>query len=218
MIGLLRLLSRHHSYKLRVVNLTVTVNISLSDHLIYLIISKLHTEIGYDVSKFSSRDLTITISIENLEGFLVLLLLIFIRITSWISIMIGWPRLLSCHHSNKLLIVNLTITVNIGLSDHLIYFLVCKLHTEIVYDMSKLSSRNLTITISIEDLEGFLVLLLLIFIRMNSWIPIMIGWSRLPSRHHSNKLLIVNLTITVNISWSDHLTDFLISKLHTEID
>jgi len=65
----MNLLSHHHSDEFFVVDVTITIDISFSDHFIDFFVSQLFTQVGHNVSQFSSRDQTIAISIEDLEGF-----------------------------------------------------------------------------------------------------------------------------------------------------
>merc|ERR1719333_1866683 len=59
------------------------------------------------------------------------------------------------HHLDKLLVVDLSITINICLSDHLIYFFVGELLAEICHDVAQLGSTNESVAIAVEDLECF---------------------------------------------------------------
>merc|ERR550537_12012 len=58
------------------------------------------------------------------------------------------------HHLDKLLVVDLTITVNISLSDHFIHFFISELLAEICHHMTQLCCTDEAITITIEHLEG----------------------------------------------------------------
>ena len=77
------------------------------------------------------------------------------------------PGSLSHHHSDELFVVDVTITVEIRLTDHLSDILVGELLTKGDHGVSKLSGWDKTIAITIEDLEGLnelpLLLLLLGF-------------------------------------------------------
>merc|ERR1719152_535184 len=59
----------HHSDELFVVDLSITVDISFSDHLIDFFVSQFLTEGGHDLSKLSGGDKLVSISVEDLEGF-----------------------------------------------------------------------------------------------------------------------------------------------------
>lgn len=45
-------LGNHHSNELLVVDVTITIDISLSDHLIDFLVGQLLSKVGHDVSKF----------------------------------------------------------------------------------------------------------------------------------------------------------------------
>lgn len=64
----LHLLGHHHLYELFIVDLAITINISLTNHFINLLVSELFTEVGHDVTQFSGRDETISVLVEDLEG------------------------------------------------------------------------------------------------------------------------------------------------------
>jgi len=61
--------SHHHSYEFFIVDVTVSVNISLSDHLINLLVSQLFSEVGHHVSQLSSWNQAVSVTIEYFEGF-----------------------------------------------------------------------------------------------------------------------------------------------------
>ena len=49
-------LGHHHLDKLLVVDLPVSVDVGLADHLVDLLVGKLLTEVGHDVSQLRGRD------------------------------------------------------------------------------------------------------------------------------------------------------------------
>lgn len=51
--------------------------------------------------------------------------------------------LLCHHHLDKLLVVDLAIPVNICLSYHLVYLLICQLLSQVGHDMSQLQARKM---------------------------------------------------------------------------
>lgn len=62
----------------------------------------------------------------------------------------------SCHHhSNKLFVINVSITVNISFSDHFVDLLVSKFFTQVCHYVTKLSCWNQTISVSVENFECF---------------------------------------------------------------
>merc|ERR1712146_148976 len=67
------LLGHHDLDELLVVDLAVTVNVCLADHLIDLLVRKLLTEVGHDVAKLSCRDEAVAVLVEDAEGLLELL-------------------------------------------------------------------------------------------------------------------------------------------------
>ena len=60
------LLGHHHLDELLVVDLTITIDIGFTDHLIDFLIGQFLTEVGHDVTKFRGGDETIAITIEDL--------------------------------------------------------------------------------------------------------------------------------------------------------
>ena len=61
-------LSHHHADELLVVNVTVTIDVSLTDHLIDLFVGQLLTKICHDVTQLGRRDQPVAITIEDFEG------------------------------------------------------------------------------------------------------------------------------------------------------
>ena len=59
----------HHSHEFLVVDMPIPIDISLSDHFIHLFVSQFLSQVGHHVSQFSSRNESISISIEHLKGF-----------------------------------------------------------------------------------------------------------------------------------------------------
>merc|ERR1719198_207534 len=68
------LLGHHDLHELLVVDLTVTVNVSLADHLINLLVRQLLAEVGHDVPQLGGRDEAVAVLVEDTEGLLELLL------------------------------------------------------------------------------------------------------------------------------------------------
>ncbi|KAK8957619.1 hypothetical protein KSP39_PZI001215 [Platanthera zijinensis] len=68
--------------------------------------------------------------------------------------------LLGHHEFDKLLVVDLSITINISFADHLINLLICQLLSKVCHDMAKLGSRDEPILILVKHPEGLLELLL----------------------------------------------------------
>ncbi len=65
----------------------------------------------------------------------------------------GRSHLVVHHHLHELLVVDLPVTVHIGLANHLVDLLVCQLLAEVGHDMAKLSRRNEAVAVLVEDLE-----------------------------------------------------------------
>jgi hypothetical protein len=61
--------------------------------------------------------------------------------------------LLSHHHLRELLVVDLAIAVNIGLTNELIHLLVSDHFTEVGHDVPQLCSRDEAVAILVEQLE-----------------------------------------------------------------
>jgi len=121
--------------------MTITIDISLSDHLIDLLIGELLSEVGHNVSKLSSGDKTVSISIEDLEGLDELLLSIGILH-------------LSGHEGEELWEINGSVTIGIDLIDHVLELSLGWVLSEGSHDGTKLLGGNGAITILIEQGEG----------------------------------------------------------------
>merc|ERR1711924_206524 len=68
------LLGHHDLDELLVVDLAVTVNIGLADHLVDLLVGQLLAEVGHDVAELSRGDEAVAVLVEHAEGLLELLL------------------------------------------------------------------------------------------------------------------------------------------------
>ena len=141
-------------------------------------------------------------------------------------VMVGWSSL-GHHDFDKLLIVDLPVTVNICLANHLVNLLVGQLLAEIGHHMAELCSRDETVLILVKHAEGLLQLLLRIsvfhlarhevqeFWEINGTIPISINlvyhvlqlslsWVLPKWPHHGSKFLGCNTTwiIWTGKSWT----------------
>ncbi len=58
---------------------------------------------------------------------------------------------MSHHHSYELLIVNVTISIQVGLFNHFVHFLVCEFFAQICHYVSELCGRYKSVTVSIEN-------------------------------------------------------------------
>merc|ERR550537_1977948 len=69
-----RLLGHHHLHELLVVDLAVAVDISLTDHLVNLLVRELLAEVRHHVAELSGGDEAVAVLVEHLERLLELLL------------------------------------------------------------------------------------------------------------------------------------------------
>merc|ERR1719272_1178843 len=136
-----RLLGHHDLDKLFVVNLSVTIDISLTDHLIDFLVGELLAKVGHDVTKLSSGDETVAILVENLEGLLG----------------IGVLHLAS-HQVEELWEIDGSGAISINLVDHVLELSLSWVLAEGTHDGSKLLGGNGTITILVEQGECLLEL------------------------------------------------------------
>ena len=136
-------LSHHHSDELFVVDVTITINISLSDHLIDFLISQFLTKGGHDLSELSGGDELVSISIEDLEGF------------SEFFLGIGVLDL-SGHQGEELWEIDGSVSVSIDLVDHVLELGLCGVLAEGAHDGTKLLGGDGAIAILIEQGEGLL--------------------------------------------------------------
>ena len=58
----------HHPHELFVVDVSVSINVCLSNHLVYFLVSQFLTQVGHHVSQLSSWDESVSITIEHLKG------------------------------------------------------------------------------------------------------------------------------------------------------
>merc|ERR1712038_866278 len=107
------------------------------------------------------------------------------------------------HHADELLVVNVTITVDIGLTDHLIDFLVGELLTEVGHDVTKLGSGYQTVTITIEDLEGLNQLFFCVSVLHLTG-------------HEGEELREIDGTVAVSIDFIDHVPELSFSGVLTK--
>uniref|UniRef100_A0A2P2LAT0 Calmodulin n=1 Tax=Rhizophora mucronata TaxID=61149 RepID=A0A2P2LAT0_RHIMU len=98
----------HHDFdKLFIVDLPITIHISLTDHLINFLISQLLPKICHDMTELSSGDEAILVLVKNPESFLELLLRISVLH-------------LAGHQIKKLWKVDGSIPICIDLIDHVL--------------------------------------------------------------------------------------------------
>ncbi len=113
----------HHLDELLIVDLSITINVSLADHLInlknvkidaqksikrYLLIGKLLAKVGHDMSELSSADEAIAVLIENAESLTDLLLAVGILH-------------LTGHHGEELREIDSSVSISIHFVNHVLW-------------------------------------------------------------------------------------------------
>ncbi|GET86347.1 calmodulin, putative [Leishmania tarentolae] len=71
-----------------------------------------------------------------------------------------YDALLAHHHLHKLLVVDLTVAIHVGLADHLVHLLVCQLLAEVGHDVAQLRGGDEAVAVLVEHAERLLDLLL----------------------------------------------------------
>merc|ERR1711943_154737 len=61
-------LSHHHLDELLVIDLPVTIDVSLPNHLVDLLVGQLLAQIGHNVTQFRRTDESVPVTIEHLES------------------------------------------------------------------------------------------------------------------------------------------------------
>merc|ERR1719195_680407 len=61
-------LGHHHLHELLVVDLPVTIHVSLTNHLVHFLVGELLAQVRHDVPQLCGADEAVPITIENLEG------------------------------------------------------------------------------------------------------------------------------------------------------
>mmetsp|Transcript_35126 Transcript_35126/g.78178 ORF Transcript_35126/g.78178 Transcript_35126/m.78178 type:complete len:206 (+) Transcript_35126:571-1188(+) len=138
-------LGKHHVDKLLVVDLTITINIGLADHLLHLFLGELLAQVGHHMPQLSSRDEAVSILIEHFESLPQLLLLI-----SFLH--------LACHKSKEFREVNGAVAISINLIDHVLQFCLSWVLPKGTHHRPKLLCCNCSICILVEERESFLEL------------------------------------------------------------
>ena len=62
------LFGHHHLDELLVIDLAIAVNVCLTDHLVNLLVGQFLAEVGHYVPQLGSRNETVAVLVENLEG------------------------------------------------------------------------------------------------------------------------------------------------------
>jgi hypothetical protein len=130
-------------HELLVVDLSVTIHISFTDHLIDFLVSELLTEVGHDVAQFSSRNESIAILVEHTECFLDF----FLRIC---------VLHLASHKGEELREINGAIAISIDLVDHILKFSLSGVLSKRAHDCPKFLGGDGSVTILIEEGESLL--------------------------------------------------------------
>ena len=106
-------------------------------------------------------------------------------------------------HLDELLVVDLAITIDVSLADHLIDLLVGHVLSEIEHDVLQLSSGDKTVPISVEYLKCVQNLLF--------GVPIL-GFLR----HHGDELGEIDGAVPVHIDHSDHVVELGVGGMLTK--
>ena len=107
------------------------------------------------------------------------------------------------HHPDKLLVIDLSITINVSFPDHLINFFIGQFFPKCGHDLSEFSSRDELVPIPVEDFESFPQLFLSISVL------------DFPG-HQSKELWEINGSISVSINFIDHVLKFCFSWILTK--
>mmetsp|Transcript_56690 Transcript_56690/g.103705 ORF Transcript_56690/g.103705 Transcript_56690/m.103705 type:complete len:234 (+) Transcript_56690:60-761(+) len=154
----LRLMSRqaskevgllHDAEELLLIHLPITITISFIYHFLQLLICHAFTELLGNPLQIFERDLPGFIIIEQAEGFEDLIL--------WITI-----EDLVCHHLQELLILDGSTAIVIDIGNHLLNLLLLGLKAKGTHSNFQLFRVDGPTSISVEQVEGFLDLLLLL--------------------------------------------------------
>jgi len=135
----------HHLNELLVVDLTITIDISLTNHLIDLIIGELLAEVRHDVTELSSGDVTVAILVEDLESLLDFLLRVCVLH-------------LASHHGQELSEVDRAVTIGVDLIDHILQLSLGGVLTERSHHGTELLCGDVAIIVLVEKRERFLEL------------------------------------------------------------
>merc|ERR1719506_895979 len=149
------LLGHHHLHELLVVDLTISIDICLTDHLVNLLICQLLAQVGHDVTQLSSRDKPVAIAVKDLEGFNELLLRVCVLH-------------LTCHERQELREVNGSVTISVDLVDHILELSLGRVLTKGTHDCAQLLGGDGAIAILVEEGEGLLELSNLLFSQLVS--------------------------------------------------
>ena len=145
----------HDSHELFLTNLSITVSVSLINHLLDFIIGHVFSEFLCYPFKILERDFTGLIVVEESEGFKHLLA----------GVTLG--HLLG-HHVKKFWEVDHTTAVAVGIGDHFSDFLFLWLEAEGPHCNLKLFGVDCPTAVSVEEIKGLLDFLFLLFGQLRS--------------------------------------------------
>merc|ERR550514_1807768 len=143
-------LGHHHLDELLVIDLPISINICLANHLVDLLVSQLLPKVGHHMPQLRSTDETVTIPIKNLEGFDELLLCISVLH-------------LAGHQREELWEIDGAVTIGIHFVDHILKLCLGWVLPQRAHDCAQLLGGDGAITILVEEGEGLLELCNLLF-------------------------------------------------------
>jgi len=144
------LLLHHELNKLVIINTPIAVLVGLADHLVNLVIGKLLTDGGHDVTELGSGDEAVVVAIEHLEGLTDLLLGVGI---------LHLPG----HHGKELREVDGAVVVGVDLVNHVLKLRLGGVLAQRAHDGTELLGGDLAITVLVKEGEGLLELRDLLF-------------------------------------------------------
>merc|ERR1719217_1112082 len=139
------LLGHHDLDELLVVDLAVTVNVGLADHLVDLLVGQLLAEVGHDVAQLSRRDEAVAVLVEDAERLLQLLLRV--RVLH-----------LARHEGAELREVNGAVAVGIDLVDHVLQLSLRRVLAERAHHGAQLLGGDGAVAVLVEQRERLLEL------------------------------------------------------------
>ena len=145
----------HDAHELFLRDHTITVAVSLVDHLLNLVVGHVLAELFGHTLKVLERDFAITFVVKKAESLEHLLL----------GVAVGH---LLCHHVEELGVVNDTGAVLVDVGDHLLDLLTFGLEAECAHGDLELFLVDVAGTVGIEEVEGLLDLLLLFLSKLSA--------------------------------------------------
>merc|ERR1719265_692796 len=136
--GYFNSLGHHHLDELLVIDLPISVNVSLPDHFIDLLVSQLLTKICHHMPQLRSTDESIAIAVENFESFDQLLFCVSVLH-------------LTGHQREELGEVNCPVSISVDFVDHVLQLCLGWVLTQRAHDCSQLLGGDSAITVLIEE-------------------------------------------------------------------